>query len=116
MARVIDYGNARNLTTQPTQTGVAGPPDPTERKFITFATETGAVHTAIVDVEHVVKDAESFLRFIGHARTLVEHYAHLSPVQVIEKAISLLENNAQPQSAPAAKPAENPATQAGGFQ
>ena len=82
MARIITSGTGRNLQT------VAGKQelDPSERKFVTYVTETGAVHTVIVDVEHAAEDAVKLIEWFDHTRTAVEHGGFSHPDEVIKYA------------------------------
>lgn len=72
MSRIISSGRTRNLVSHAPVKDVVGPPDPTERKFATFVTDTGAVHTIIVDVDHVANDVRTLLNWFDETRTLVE--------------------------------------------
>lgn len=70
MSIIINHGEARNITRVATPSGWV--PDPTVKKFVTFLTDHGAVHTVIVDAEHAAQDAESLLKWFEHTRAGVE--------------------------------------------
>lgn len=70
MSIIINHGEARNLTRVASPAGWI--PDPTLKKFVTFLTDRGAVHTVIVDAEHAAQDAESLLKWFEHTRAGVE--------------------------------------------
>lgn len=70
MATIVAEGKAANLTTT---VGVSGRvPDPTVRRFITYLTEAGSVHTIIVDAEHATQDAETLLKWFNATRVGAE--------------------------------------------
>lgn len=70
MSTIVKAGTARNLVSVNTPTGRG--PDPTERKFVTFLTDGGAVHTIIADVDHAAKTAKDLLEWFSHTRAGVE--------------------------------------------
>lgn len=69
MSVIVSEGQARNLTTQDTRDGLQ--PDPTERRYVTFINDLGAVHTLIVDTEHAAQDAGSLLKWFDHTRAAI---------------------------------------------
>lgn len=70
MPTIVDSGTKGNLVTANTPAGRA--PDPTPRRFLTFLTDAGSVHTIVVDVDHAAQDAETLLQWFLHTRVGVE--------------------------------------------
>lgn len=77
MPTIIAHGEARNLANTKSGQGLA--PDPTLRKFVTFLTDTGSVHTIIVDADHAAQDAQQLLDWFTHTKIGVEA-SHSSPL------------------------------------
>lgn len=97
MATVIDSGTDRNLTS--TTDGQHLQVNPAEQRFVTFTNELGAVHTIVVDAEHIAKDAESLLRWFQHTSATVTHKSgtqeqpsHITPGEVLRLADEFLQN------------------------
>lgn len=64
----IIEGVARNLSNKVVGEGLVLIDD--EQRFVTAVTESGAVHTFIVDVEHAAKDGEALIKWVEHTRAL----------------------------------------------
>lgn len=106
MSVVINSGEARNLTRVATPSGWV--PDPTLKRFVTFLTDHGSVHTVIVDADHAAQDAETLLKWFEHTRAGVELSSNrtTSPYfktaeQVIadaDKALGFVSGDSQSQS------------------
>lgn len=95
MSVVIDSGTARNAANTTNGTQLAA--DPTEKRFVTYVNDLGAVHTIIVDVEHIAKDAESLVKWFDHTRATVTHKSgtqeqsnHITPSEVLKLADEFL--------------------------
>jgi len=70
MSTIVASGTAPNLKSHTTVAGRS--PDPTLRRFVTFLTPSGSVHTIIADADHVAKTAEDLLAWFEHTRVGVE--------------------------------------------
>lgn len=70
MSIIVKAGQARNLTSHSTPEGRVL--DSTLKRFLTFITPHGAVHTIIVDADHAAKTADELLGWFEHTKAGVE--------------------------------------------
>lgn len=70
MALIVKSGEARNLTSKATPDGRVLDPD--LKKYVTFLTAGGAVHTVIVDLDHAAKDGTQLLEWFEHTKVGAE--------------------------------------------
>lgn len=89
MATIVKAGTARNLVSVNTPTGRG--PDPTEKKFVTFLTDSGTVHTIIADVDHAAKTADDLLKWFEHTRVGVELSASRATSPFFRTAAEVIE-------------------------
>lgn len=97
MDTIIKTGEAQNAVN--TSNGKDLNADPTPRRFVTYTNALGAVHTIIVDVEHIAKDGEQLLKWFDKTRATITHVSRsttatgkLTPGEVLAVADDFLKS------------------------